>query len=209
MVVDDHQLFRRGIVASIREERPQWEIAGEASNGRDAVALAPQLKPGIVVMDISMPGLNGLDATRQILHASPATRVLVVTMHESEQFVRDVLDSGARGYILKTDAATDLISALDALRQGKVYFSSTIAETLLQSYIGDCTRPKPAPVISAREREIVQLVAEGKSNKEVAQELGISVKTVETHRAHIMAKLDLHSISDLVRYAIRNGILQA
>jgi DNA-binding NarL/FixJ family response regulator len=164
-------------------------------------------------MDISMPDLNGLEATRQILKDRPRTEVLILSMHESEQIVRDVLASGARGYILKSDAGDDLVSALEALQQHKLFFTSNVAEVVLHGYLkGSGTERAPetrnSGLLTSREREIVQLLAEGWSNKEAAATLHISIKTVETHRARIMAKLDLHSISDLVRYAIRNRIIE-
>ena len=210
LVVDDHQLVRKGVVAAIEDDQQQWEVCGQASTGREAVAAAERLQPDIVVMDISMPDMNGLEATRQILKGNPQTQVLILSMHESEQIIREVLDSGARGYILKSDAGTDLTTALDALKNHRPFFTSKIAEVLLKGYLHPAPSEGSAPagVISPREREIVQLVAEGKSNKDMANTLNISVKTVETHRARIMAKLDLHSVSDLVRYAIRNGIAQ-
>jgi len=210
LVVDDHQLIRKGVVSSIRGERPQWEVCGESSNGREAVATAATLQPDIVVMDITMPEMNGLDATRQILKDNPHTQVLILSMHESEQIVRDVLDCGARGFLLKSDAGADLMSALEALRNHRPFFTSKISEVLMRGYRDGSGADKalpPSPV-SPREREIIQLIAEGRSNKEVAHTLHISPKTVETHRARIMAKLNLHSISDLVRYAIRNGITE-
>jgi DNA-binding NarL/FixJ family response regulator len=209
LVVDDHQLVRRGVVAAIRDACPDWEICGEASSGRAAVEAADRLKPDVIVMDISMPEMNGLDATRQILKANPQAQVLILSMHESEQLIREVLDCGARGYILKSDSGTDLMNALESLRHGKVFFNSKISEVLLQRYLDGPAGGKatPASAVSPREREIIQLVAEGQSNKEMASTLGISVKTVETHRARIMSKLDLHSIGDLVRYALRNSII--
>lgn len=211
LIVDDHLVVRKG-VAAILEGRPEWEVCGEASTGREAVAAAARLKPDIIVMDISMPEMNGLDAARQILKDSPGTEVLILSMHESEQIVREVLNSGARGYILKGDAGNDLVTALEALCQHKLFFTSKVAEVVLQGYLGGPAETrreaKPAGQLSPREREIVQLLAEGKSNKEVAAALGISVKTVETHRARIMGKLDLHSVSDLVRFAIRNNIIE-
>ncbi|QOY86568.1 response regulator [Paludibaculum fermentans] len=210
LVVDDHQLVRRGVVAAIRDERPEWEICGEASTGREAVAAAERLDPDIIVMDISMPDMNGLDATRQILKEGPRRQVLILSMHESEQILHDVLESGARGYILKSDAGTDLLGALDALRNNKTFFTSKLGDVLLRGYLkgNGGEKASPSRMVSPREREIIQLIAEGKANKEVATTLSISVKTVETHRARAMAKLDLHSVSDLVRYAIRNGIVE-
>ena len=213
LVADDHELVRRGVVGSIQQFRPDWEVCGEASTGREAVARAASLKPDIAVMDISMPDMNGLEATSQIRKANPDIEVLILSMHESEQLVREVLASGARGYVLKADAGNDLIAALDALRQHKLFFTSSISELVLRGYLGDDKEGRDGIALngqlSPREREILQLVAEGKSNKEVATILDISVKTVETHRARIMGKLDLHSVSDLVRYAIRNQIVEA
>jgi DNA-binding NarL/FixJ family response regulator len=197
---------------AIQQIRPEWEVCGEASTGREAVARVATLKPEIVVMDISMPDMNGLEATRQILKDNPEVEVLILSMHESEQLVHEVLASGARGYVLKADAGDDLITALDALRQHKLFFTSKISEVVLRGYLAD-TKPErsgivPAGPLSPREREILQLVAEGKSNKETATTLNLSVKTVETHRASIMEKLDLHSVSDLVHFAIRNHIVE-
>jgi DNA-binding NarL/FixJ family response regulator len=201
------------VLASIQQFRPDWEVCGEASTGREAVARAASLKPDIVVMDISMPDMNGLEATRQILKNDPEIEVLILSMHESEQLVHEVLASGARAYVLKADAGNDLITALDAVRQHKLFFTSKISEVLLRGYLGDAKPGRgdlaPSGQLSSREREILQLVAEGKSNKEVANTLNISIKTVETHRSRIMEKLDLHSVSDLVRYAIRNQIVEA
>ena len=210
LVVDDHQLVRKGVVAAIEDDGRQWEVCGEASTGREAVAACERLKPDIVVMDISMPDLNGLEATRQILKANPECQVLILSMHESEQIIREVLDSGARGYLLKSDAGTDLGTALEALKNHKPFFTSKVAEVLLKGYLHGSSPESSSSggVVSPREREIIQLAAEGKSNKDMANTLHISVKTVETHRARIMAKLDLHSVTDLVRYAIRNGITQ-
>ena len=210
LVADDHQLVRKGVVAAIKDERPEWQVCGEVSTGREAVAAAARLQPHVVVMDISMPDMNGLEATRQILKEHPEMQVLVLSMHESEQIVRDVLDCGARGYVLKSDAGRDLMSALEALQQRKVFFTSKVAELLLRKYREGSAENQAASEnpLSSREREIIQLIAEGKSNKEMASILNLSVKTVETHRARLMAKLDLHSIGDLVRYAIRNNIIE-
>jgi DNA-binding NarL/FixJ family response regulator len=207
LVVDDHAVVRRG-VRSLLESHEGWEVCGEATTGRDAVEQNRRLRPDVVVMDLSLPELNGLDATRQILKDAPDTEVLVLTMHHSEQLARDVLQAGARGYVLKSDADENLITAVDTLRQHKPFLTSTVTEFVLDDYV---RRGDAAPddlVLTAREREIIQLVAEGRSSKTAASTLGISVKTIEAHRANIMRKLHLRSVSDLVRYAIRNKIAQ-
>ena len=211
LIADDHEIVRRGLRALI-ESQPNWEVVGEAVTGREAVELAKQFTPQVAVLDVSMPEMNGLEATRQILKALPQTEVLILTMHDSEQVVREVLDSGARGYVLKSDAGRDLISAVEALRQRRPFFSSRVSEMLLQNYRGRQQRPgtgdAPRSRLTAREREIVQLLAEGKTNKEVAASLNISIKTAETHRTNIMNKLDLHSVTELVRYAVRNNMVE-
>jgi DNA-binding NarL/FixJ family response regulator len=211
IIADDHEIMRKGL-RSLLEARPEWQVIAEASTGREAVEKIRELSPNVAVLDIGMPELNGLEATRHIVRESPQTQVLILTMHESEQMVRDVLDAGARGYVLKSDAARDLVNAVDALSQHRTFFSSRISDILLQAYLHGPERPpQPQPArgrLTAREREIVQLLAEGKSNKEVATALNISVKTAETHRTNIMNKLDLHSISELVRYAVRNNIVE-
>jgi len=209
LIVDDHAVVRRGVRALL-ESQPHWEVAGEATTGREAVDLAKRLQPDIVVMDLSLPALNGLDAARQILKDSPAIEVLVLTMHHSEELARNALQAGARGYVLKSDADQNLIAAVESLRQHKPFLTSAVTEFVLDDFIrhvdgGDA----PRPPITQREREIIQLLAEGRSNKECASALGVSVKTVEAHRANIMRKLHLRSASDLVRYAVRNNIVQA
>jgi DNA-binding NarL/FixJ family response regulator len=207
LVVDDHAVVRRG-VRSLLESQEGWEVCGEATTGRDAVEQSRRLRPDVVVMDLSLPELNGLDATRQILKFAPDTEVLVLTMHHSEELARDALQAGARGYVLKSDADENLIAAVDNLRRHKPFLTSTVTEFVLDDYLrpGDSTQDDF--VVTAREREIIQLVAEGQSSKEAAATLGISVKTIEAHRANIMRKLRLRSVSDLVRYAIRNQIVQ-
>ena len=191
---------------------PEWEIVGEADNGRDAVSLTAELKPDIVILDIAMPELNGLDAARQIKKISPETEVLIFTAQEAEELVHDVFDSGARSYIMKTDAADHLIDAIKALSEHKHFFTSRISEIVFARYIQGKKPLEGTPEksrITDREREVVQLLAEGKSSKEVAAVLGISVRTVETHRAAIMKKLGLKSFSELIRYAVRNKIVEA
>ncbi len=211
IIADDHEIVRRGL-RSLLESQPGWQVVAEAGSGREAVDKVKELQPNVAVLDIGMPEMNGLEATRNIIRISPQTQVLVLTMHETEQVVRDVLDAGARGYVLKSDAGRDLVSAVDALSQHRTFFSSRISDMLLSAYLHGPERPIDTPHqrsrLTAREREIVQLLAEGKSNKEVATVLNISVKTAETHRTNIMNKLDLHSISELVRYAVRNNIVE-
>ena len=174
---------------------------------------ARTLKPDITVVDVSMPGLNGLEATRQMLRQNAETKVLILTMHESDPLIREVLDAGARGYLLKSDATRDLVNAVEAIRRNKTYFTSRVAQMVLDGYLDKKPRAAetdlPATRLTPRQREIVQLLAEGKSSKEVAVALGLSVKTAETHRANIMRRLDCHSVSELVRYAIRNKIIEA
>ena len=212
-MVDDHHVVRRGVAGVIEDARPEWEVCGEASTGREAVAAAASLKPDVVVMDISMPDMNGLEATREILKNNPGTEVLILSVHESDQIVHDVLAAGARGYILKQDAGTDLIAALEAVRLHRLFFTARVSEVVLSGYLGRAaagTLPDaPFSRLSPRELQIVQLVAESKSNKEVSNILHISVKTVESHRAHIMEKLGIHSVTELVRYAIRNNIVES
>jgi DNA-binding NarL/FixJ family response regulator len=211
LIADDHQVMRRGVRAVV-ELIPDWEVCGEASTGRDAVEMAERLQPEIVIMDVSMPELNGLEATRQIRKISPNTEVLMFTGLETEEMVRQVFEAGARSYILKTDGREQLESALRSLAEHKPYFTTKIGEILFARFLQGKTRVDEEAAegrLTDREREIVQLLAEGSSNKEVADRLGISVKTVETHRAAVMKKLKFKSFSDLVRYAIRNHIISA
>jgi DNA-binding NarL/FixJ family response regulator len=213
LVADDHEIVRKGL-RSILEEQPGWEVTGEASDGREAVDKVRSLRPDISVVDVGMPGLNGLEATRQMLRNDPETKVLILTMHESDPLIREVLDAGARGYLLKSDASRDLVSAIDAIRRNKTYFTARVAQMVLDGYLDKKPRTAadaevPTSRLTPRQREIVQLLAEGKSSKEVAVALGLSVKTAETHRANIMRRLNCHSVSELVRYAIRNNIIQA
>jgi DNA-binding NarL/FixJ family response regulator len=211
LVVDDHAVVRRGVRALL-ESRPGWEVCGEAATGRDAVEQVKLLRPDIVVLDLSLPELNGLDATRQILKESPQTQVLVLTMHNSEELAHQVLHAGARGYVLKSDADHSLVAAVQSLRRGEPFLTPTVTELVLDRYVrreAEDVGEAPRVELTSREREIIQLVAEGRSSKEVAASLGISVKTVEAHRANIMRKLRLRSVSELVRYAIRNRIVQA
>jgi len=208
LVADDHEVARKGIRALV-ESRPGWEVCGEAADGREAVKAAIRLKPDLVLLDIGMPSLNGLDATRQILAESPETRVLILTMHDSEQVVREVLAAGARGFLLKSDAGRDLVTAVEALQNRRTFFTTKVAQLVLEGYLhpGPETEPPYRSVLTPREREVIQLLAEGKTTKEVATTLNLSVKTAETHRTNLMRKLDLHSVVDLTLYAVRNGIV--
>ncbi|MGA2603503.1 MAG: response regulator transcription factor [Verrucomicrobiia bacterium] len=210
LIADDHEVVRAG-VRSLLEGQPDCEICGEAVTGRQVVALAQQLKPDIAIMDITMPELNGLEATRQIRKAAPTVQVLILSVHESEELVREILDAGAHGYVLKSDAGRELAAAIHALRKHETFFTSRVAQIALRAYrnkkpAGDAP-PSSDGTLTPREREVLQLLGEGKSNKEAATALGISVATVETHRANIMHKLGAHSIAGLVHYAVRHKIV--
>jgi DNA-binding NarL/FixJ family response regulator len=212
LIADDHEIVRQGLRSMLEAQR-DCQVVGEAADGRQAVALTKELNPEVVILDIGMPTLNGLEATRQILKMRPQTKVLILTMHESDSVIREVLDAGARGYILKTDAGRDLVTAVDSLRRNKTFFTSRVSQMILDGFLKGDPRPKDSESgairLTPRQREIVQLLAEGKSSKEVAVALDLSVKTAETHRANIMRKLDCHSVSEVVRYAIRNNIIEA
>ncbi len=211
LIADDHAVVRRGVRALL-ESNPRWKICGEVVNGKDAIAKTKQLKPDVIILDISLPDVNGLEATREIVKISPETKVLIFTMHGSEHVVREVLNAGARGYVLKSDADRDLVAALDALSQDQAFFTSTVSQMVMEGYLRGSVEGRDNRShgrLTPRQEEIVRLLASGKSNKEVANALGISVKTAETHRNNIMHKLDLHSFSDLVRFAVREKIVEA
>jgi DNA-binding NarL/FixJ family response regulator len=210
VIADDHEVVRKGLRA-ILEAHLGWEVCGEAADGRSAVEKAEELRPNVVIIDIGMPQLNGLEATRQILKGQPDTKVLVLSVYESEQLVEEVLDAGARGYVLKSDASRDLVRAIEELLRNHTFFTSRVGQLVLETYLGRRAHGKMkggSSPLTPREREVVQLLAEGKSSKEVAVALNLSVKTAETHRANIMRKLDVHSISELVLYAVKNNIVQ-
>jgi DNA-binding NarL/FixJ family response regulator len=212
LIADDHDIIRRGL-RQLLASRSGWEVCGEAKTGREAVALAEQLKPEVVVMDISMPDLNGLEASRKIHKMFPKMGILILTMHFSDQLVLDIVEAGARAYIVKSDADRDLVSAVEALSSRRTFFTARAADMLLNGFSSGNSVADPHAHLrnrlTSREREIVQLLAEGKSSKEVAAALGISVKTAETHRANIMRKLEMHSVSEVVRYAVKNQIIEA
>ncbi len=206
LIADDHSVVRAGLRILI-ESRTRWKVCAEAVNGRDAVEKAAKLKPHIAILDIGMPLLNGVEAARQIRKASPATEILILTMHESDDLVQQVVEAGAHGYILKDDADRVLLDALQALAEHKPYFSVRVSEAADFADHSDPSKSSRSR-LTPREREILQLLAEGKSNKEVANLLNISVNTAEAHRANIMLKLDFHSLAELVMYAIRNNIIR-
>jgi DNA-binding NarL/FixJ family response regulator len=212
LLADDHALMRRG-TRELLELQPGWKVVGEAANGREALEKAKSLKPDVAILDISMPELNGLEATREILKAVPKTEVLILSLHESDRLVHKVLEAGASGYVLKSDAEATLVEAVEAVRQHRAFFTSKVASVVLHAYRKGGKSPGSGkharPILTPRERQIVQLLAESKSNKEVASALNISLHTVTTHRANIMRKLQVHSVSELVRYAIRNQMVEA
>lgn len=209
LLADDHDVVRHGLRALL-EAQEGWTVCGEALSGRQAVEMAEQLQPDIAILDISMPSLNGLDATRIIRRSSPKTEILIFTMHETEQLIREVLAAGAKGYLLKSDAGRSVIAAVEALAAHQPYFNWKVSETILDGFLRAAAPGEPGKKdqepLTTREREIVQLLAEGLSNKEVAKRLELSVKTVETHRSSAMRKLDTHSVVGLVRYAVRNKL---
>jgi DNA-binding NarL/FixJ family response regulator len=211
LLADDHEIVRHGLRALLQEHEG-WEISGEAVDGRDAVAKAALLRPELVILDIGMPGLNGLDAAREILRQEPRTAVLILTIHESEQLIRELLNVGAKGFLLKSDAARDLITAVEALQDNRTFFTSRVAEVVLEGYLRGMDSPLATrPLhdrLTPRERQVLELLAEGKATKEVAALLSMSVKTAETHRSNILHKLGLHSVTQLVLYAVRNNIVQ-
>lgn len=205
LLADDHQLVRQGLRSLL--EREGFEIVAEAQNGQEAVELAKSARPDVAVLDLAMPVMNGIEAARAIAAASSRTQTIVLTMYEESQYVLEAMQAGVRGYLLKSRAAADLVQAIKEVAGGAVYLSPGISETVVQAYLHR-TGPPDDPLTS-RERQVLQLIAEGKSTKEVASMLGMSVKTAESHRTHLMKKLGIHETASLVRYAIRRGLVQA
>ncbi len=209
VLADDHAIVREG-VRLLLDAQPDMEVVGEAADGEQALALARELKPDIVLMDIGMPGMNGLEATRALKAAQPQTSILVLTMHEGEDYFFRILAAGASGYLLKGAGSAELLSALRAVYQGGVYLYPTMAKKLMSDYLknqeGGAAANDP---LTPRERQVLKLIAEGKSNREIAEELVLSSNTVQTHRLHIMEKLNLHKRSELIKYALRRGLIQA
>jgi DNA-binding NarL/FixJ family response regulator len=212
LIADDHEVVRRGLAALLQAQEG-WEVCAEASDGREAVEKAKQLKPDFVILDIGMPNLNGLAATRQLAQYDPNFKIIVLTITDSDQVIREALDAGARGFVLKSDAVRDLVSAIEALQRGQMFFTPRVNEMVLAGFLEKGTvaprgMPPRFPSLTPREKEVIQLLAEGKSSKEVATVLNLSTKTAETHRSNIMRKLGFHSIRDLVLYAVKNNIIQ-
>ena len=205
LLADDHPMFRQGLRALL--EREGFDVVGEASDGHEAVRMARQLNPSIAVLDIGMPLLNGIEAARDIHKQASDTDVVLLTMYEEEAYVLEALHAGIRGYVLKAQAANDLLGAIREVQRGAVYLSPGISKTVVDAFVGRSKLP-PDP-LTDRERQVLQLVAEGKTTKEVAEILGLSVKTADSHRTHIMQKLDIHETASLVRYAVRRGIIEA
>lgn len=207
LIADDHEAIRNG-VRSIVATREDWRIVAEASNGHEALSLAQETQPDIAIIDYSLPQMNGLELTQALRREVPRTEVLIYTMHDREDIVQKVLRAGARGYVLKSDPGPDLIAAVEALLMRKPYFSGAVSEALLDHFLDSSRARDGVSTLTTREREVAQLIAEGKINKEMAHILDISVKTVETHRASVMHKLNLKTTADLVRYAVRNNIIE-
>jgi DNA-binding NarL/FixJ family response regulator len=207
VIADDHGLVRRGLT-SLLEARPGWKVVAEAENGETAIEMVKLHDPDIAILDITMPGVDGLAATREIVRLMPKVRVLILTMHASKQLVHELLSAGARGYVMKSDAARDLIKAIDTLLEDKLFFTPTISEILLDGFLEKPDHLHTETILTKREIEIVQLLSRGMSNKEVATDRNISLRTAETHRANIMNKLQLNSVQDLVRYAMKNKLVE-
>ena len=204
LLADDHAVVRQGF-KMILSAQPDMEIVGEAGNGREAVELAEELRPDVVVMDVAMPELNGIEATRRLVASTPHTRVVALSMHKDSVYVREILRAGARGYLLKDSVAADLVAAVRAVAAGEGYLSPAVSNAVLDDYRRHVTNP--IDLLTSREREVLQMLAEGKTNKEVATVLHLSVYPVDAHRGRIMEKLNVHSINELVRFAVRNGLI--
>ena len=212
LLADDHMVVRQGLKALL-EAQPDMIVVGEASNGRQALQIARKLAPDVVVMDIAMPSLNGLEATRQIIRAVPTTKVLILSSYNDDEYVSQLTEAGAAGYLLKQTAATDLIRAIREIHKGKAFFSPAVSRRLLEYYretiVKGARVPRPRSFLTSRETEVLQLIAEGEGNKQIAAELSISIKTVEKHRQQVMNKLHIHEVAGLTRYAISKGMIES
>lgn len=209
LIADDHEMIRQGL-RKVLEDQPGWQVCGEAANGQEAMAKTRELRPDVLVLDFAMPALNGLEVTRQVRASQTETEVVVLTMHQSDQLARAVLAAGARGFVLKSDAGTTLVTAVRRLLEHRPYCTDKVSSLVRQEFLQPAPLQRAStldPALTPREREIVRHIAEGRSSKEVAEALAISVKTVDTHRANLMRKLNVHSVSELVRYAIRESLV--
>jgi two-component system response regulator NreC len=204
VLADDHELVRQGLKALL--EREGFQVVGEVSNGQEAVRLVPNVSPDVAILDISMPILNGLDAARELKKSAQRTRTILLTQHDEDQYVTEALRAGVKGYVLKNQAATDLVDAIHQVCRGEIYLSPSISRTVVEAFLSKTALPTDP--LTSRERQVLQLVGEGKSTKEIAALLGISIKTAESHRTRLMRKLDIHELASLVRYAIRRGLVQ-
>lgn len=204
LLADDHLIVRQGLKSLLEKEG--FQVVAEASDGQEAIQMAQQHHPDVAVLDLAMPLLNGIDAAKEILHSNPRTKAILLTMHSEDHYILDALKAGISGYLLKTKAAEDLVQAIKEVNRGMIYLSPGVSRTVVQAYLGK-TELSPEP-LTPRERQVLQLIAEGKTTKECAALLGVSVKTAETHRTRIMEKLDIHETAGLVRYAIRRGLIQ-
>ena len=205
LIVDDHPVVRKGLLSCLAA-KDHLKIVGEAGNGKDAIKLVKELAPDIVLMDVSMPGMDGLEVTEALKKDSPQTKVLILSMESGRGPVLRIIKAGARGYVLKDAPTDELVKAIETVHAGEAYFSGLVAQIALNQYVSDADDTKPVAKLSEREREVLALIAEGKSNKEISQPLGIGVRTTETHRERIMRKLDIHSVAGLTKFAIANGI---
>ncbi|MGZ4865947.1 MAG: response regulator [Candidatus Angelobacter sp.] len=205
LLADDHAVLRQGLRVLL--EREGFEVVGEASDGREAVKLCDKLRPDVALLDVTMPLLNGIDAAREIMKSNPRTKVVLLTMHTEDHLILESLRAGVTGYVLKTKAASELVQALRAVCRGEMFLTQSISRTIVQAFLQNT--PAPGTLISDRERQVLQLVAEGKTTKEIASLLGISVKTAESHRSNLMDKLNIHDTAGLVRYAIRIGLIES
>jgi DNA-binding NarL/FixJ family response regulator len=208
LIVEDYEVVRRGI-RTLLEAEPGWVVCGEASTGPAGVEAAVRLKPDLVVLDLGLPELHGLEVTRRILQRLPDTEILVLTMHASEELIRQVLRAGAHGYVLKSDAGEQLVTAVRSLQHRKPFLTTRVTEVVLDGFLKGAADDAVGEALTPREREVLQLVAEGRSSKSIAAGLGVTVKTIESHRASLMRKLHLRTVADLVRYAVRNGLVEA
>jgi len=210
LLADDHELLRRGIRGLLQAKR-RWRVVGEARDGVEAVAMAKKMKPDVVILDINMPNLNGLEATPQIREAAPTAKILILTLHESAEMVRRALEAGAQGFVLKSDLAQGLVTALKEISRSKVFLTPKASDIVVQEFLrgngAEKSAAKPEVTPTLREREVIRLLAEGRTNKEIAAALGIGVRTAETHRANIMKKLDFRSLAELIQYAINTGMV--